>query len=395
MPPGHRVAVVGGSLGGLTTALLLRELGFDVDVYERAPATLVQRGAGIGFLPDAARYLCERAQLPLDTLCVRTSRIRYLDRRGTVIHETAHRYRFSSWNTVYGHLLSLWGRDRYHLDHEMTGWRETGDAVDIRFAHAAPRSADLLVCADGIGSSARARLLPDAQLRYAGYVAWRGTVAEASLPPTIGAAFDDAITYFVFANSHVLAYPIPGPTGSIVRGERLVNFVWYRNYMDGPELDDLFTDGTGQHRQLSLPPGAVAAHHVAELRAVAAARLPDPIAALIQASAQPFLQAIYDLDVPRMAFGRICLIGDAAFVVRPHAAAGTAKAAADAWALAEALKTQATIPQALAAWEPIQLALGRQLLERTQAIGRRSQSDGNWNPADPALLFGLRRSGEQ
>ena len=52
-----------------------------------------------------------------------------------------------------------------------------------------------------------------------------------------------------------------------------------------------------------------------------------------------------------MAFGRACLLGDAAFVVRPHAAAGTAKAAADAWALAEALARDGDVPAALARWE--------------------------------------------
>lgn len=54
-------AIIGGSLGGLTAALLLRDLRNQVDVYERSPAELVQRGAGIGFLPDAARYLVHRA----------------------------------------------------------------------------------------------------------------------------------------------------------------------------------------------------------------------------------------------------------------------------------------------------------------------------------------------
>ena len=94
-----------------------------------------------------------------------------------------------------------------------------------------------------------------------------------------------------------------------------------------------------------------------------------------------------------MAFGRVCLIGDAAFVVRPHAAAGTAKAAADAWALVEAVDRDGDVPEALARWEPGQVALGRQLLERTRRIGRRSQFDGTWVPGDPDLIFGLRAPG--
>src|SRR4029450_583884 len=130
-----------------------------------------------------------------------------------------------------------------------------------------------------------------------------------------------------------------------------------------------------------------------EMRAVARARLPEPIARVVESTAEPFLQVISDVEVPRMAFGRVCLLGDAAFVVRPHAAAGTAKAAADAWALAEALERSSDVPSALGRWEPGQLALGAQLLERTRRIGRRSQFDGTWIPGDPELIFGLRGPG--
>jgi 2,6-dihydroxypyridine 3-monooxygenase len=219
-------------------------------------------------------------------------------------------------------------------------------------------------------------------------------VPEASLDAGTRAALDDAITYYVHANSHMLVYPIPGQDDSVARGGRLINWVWYRNYQAGGELDDLLTDRSGQRRETSLPPGAASERHVAELRAVAAARLAEPLARLVHGTAQPFLQVIYDLAVPRMAFGRVCLIGDAAFVARPHAAAGTAKAAADAWALAEAVQHHpADVGAALAEWEPGQLALGQQLLERTRRIGRRSQFDGNWIPGDPELIFGLRAPG--
>jgi 2,6-dihydroxypyridine 3-monooxygenase len=104
---------------------------------------------------------------------------------------------------------------------------------------------------------------------------------------------------------------------------------------------------------------------------------------------------VVDLAVERMAFGRTCLIGDAAFAVRPHAAAGTAKAAADAWALRDALADHpGDVSAALATWEPGQLALGRSLLERTRAIGRRSQVDNDWRPGDPELIFGLYAAGD-
>lgn len=388
-----RAAVVGGSLGGLSAALLLQDLGVEVDVYERSPAELVQRGAGIGFLPESARYLVERAGVALDRISVATSRIRYLDRRGELVYDGRHAYRFSSWNTVYRELVTRIRPSRYHLDHEMTGWVDGGDSVEVHLAGRPPRRVDLLVCADGVGSMARARLLPAVQPSYAGYVAWRGMVAEACLDGATRAVLDDAITYYVYANSHILVYPIPGADGSVAPGRRLMNFVWYRNYLGGSDLDDVLTDDAGQRREISVPPGAVSERHVAEMRAVAEARLPTPLARVVGSVAQPFLQVVYDIEVPRMAFGRACLLGDAAFVVRPHAAAGTAKAAADAWALADAVEHDDHVPSALARWEPGQVALGAQLLERTRRIGRRSQFDGTWVPGDPELIFGLRGPG--
>jgi 2,6-dihydroxypyridine 3-monooxygenase len=387
-----RVGVVGGSLGGLTAALLLRELGHEVTVYERSGAELEQRGAGIGFLPASSRYLVQRARLDLDEISVSTRFVRYLDRQGRVVHEQDRRYRFSNWNTVYRSLLRCFGRERYLLGHECTDFRQTDGTVHVTRADGSEHEMDLLVCADGVGSRARACLLPEVGPRYAGYVAWRGLVPERELGED-AAPLVDAITYHVLANSHVLVYPIPGMDGSVRPGERLVNFVWYRNYLPGGDLTDLMTDGDGVLHDVSLPPGAARPAHVDEMRAVAAARLPSPIARVVLATEAPFVQAILDVEVPRMAFGRVCLVGDAAFAVRPHAAAGTAKAAADAWELATALATQPDVESALRAWEPAQLELGRNLLERTRRIGRRSQVDCNWTPGDPELIFGLHEPG--
>jgi len=98
----------------------------------------------------------------------------------------------------------------------------------------------------------------------------------------------------------------------------------------------------------------------------------------------------FDLESPRMAFGRVCLIGDAAIGLRPHVAAGQAKACADAWALRDCLaRADGELDSALAAWEPAQLALGHRALARTREMGQSSQFDGTMIPGDPAWKFGL------
>jgi hypothetical protein len=77
-------------------------------------------------------------------------------------------------------------------------------------------------------------------------------------------------------------------------------------------LTDLLTDRNGRRAELTVPSGSVQPRHLTELHSAAGAGLPAPLAEVIRRSAEPFIQLIVDLGVPRMAFGRTCLIGDAA-----------------------------------------------------------------------------------
>jgi len=367
-----RVVVAGGSLGGLTAALWLRDAGCDVDVCERSRTPLRGQGAGIVLNPATVRWLVERAGSGLAGIGLPTPRVRYLGADGGVTAELPHTYRVTSYDTLYRNLLTAFGRERYHLGEEIAS---------------VPDGCDLLVWADGIRSTGRARLVPGAERRYAGYYAWRGTVSPATLSRSTAAVLDDAITYCVLPHGHFLAYPIPTTAAPVL------NWLWYRNVAAGAELAALLTDRTGVRREVSVPPGAVADGPLAGLRAGASA-LPPPAAEAILATAEPFLQPVFDIEVPRMAFGGECLIGDAAFVARPHAAAGSAKAAEDGYRLGVAMRAcGGDVAAALARWEPPQLALGRAVLARTRAAGERSQFSGTWRAGDP-LPYGLHAVGD-
>jgi 2,6-dihydroxypyridine 3-monooxygenase len=385
-----RVSIAGGSVGGLTTALVLRDAGCDVRVFERSSTALQARGAGIAALDTTLDYLLRRGGFQVTEVCSSTGWIRFLNRDGSVQHEQRHRYRFSSWNTIYRSLLSLLDGGRYRLGTEVTGFAEQRGRVTVTLGTGQRVESDLLVCADGVGSAARARLLPAVRPAYSGYVAWRGTVPERDLSPGARTILGDALTYQVLPGSHILVYPIPALDGSLTEGDRLINIVWYVNVAPGGPLDTLMTGRDGVRRPVSLPPGAATEAAVAGLRQAARDQLAEPIAEAVVRAPEPFVQVITDIEVPRMVFGRICLAGDAAFAVRPHAAAGTAKAAADGWALAEELTAAGgDVPAALAAWERRQLTLGRDLLARCREIGDSSQFRGTFRPGDPQLIFGL------
>jgi len=388
------VIVMGGSLGGLTAALSLRDAGCDVEVYERSSRPLTGQGAGIVLNPATVRYFREHAILDLSEVSVGASWVRYIDRDGNIADEKPCTYRFSSYNALYRGLLDCFGTNDYHMGEAVIGFDQDNDGVNVRFASGQSKRCDLLVCADGIRSTARKLLLPNVSPEYAGYIAWRGTVGEAELRPHTFALLREAITYHVMPNSHFLTYPIPVVDRSPGTRQPFVNWLWYRNVPKGPELDALMTDRDGVMREVSLNPGAIQEHHIAKLREDASSMLPPPPVEGVLRTTQPFIQLIFDCEVPIMAFGRVCLIGDAAFVARPHAAAGTAKAAEDGWKLGEAIKeTSGDVVAALRRWEPGQLKLGRGVLARTREAGQRSQFEGTWHVGEP-LPFGLYAVGD-
>jgi 2,6-dihydroxypyridine 3-monooxygenase len=390
-----RAGVVGGSIGGLTAALLLRDLGWEVEVYERSAGALSGFGAGIVSHPSTIRYLEERMGVSVDDVTVECPVHRYVDRTGAILRTDPRLYRFTSWVTLYRALLQGFGEERYNRGEALAGFDQDADGVDVRFASGRAERFELLVCADGISSTARRRLFPGIEPRYAGYVGWRGTVGEDRLSAASFAALRDAMTYQVAGLSHALAYPIPNVDGTVEQGARLINFIWYRNVPEGPALDELMTDRDGYPRPISLQPGAVQERFVERLRADAEAELAPALAEAVVRTEHPFVQALADVEIPRMAVGRVCVIGDAAFAGRPHAAAGTAKAAENAWALADALESGSSdVAARLARWEPAQVELGRRLVARTREMGDRSQVFGTWEVGDPNLRFGLRGPGE-
>ena len=385
-----RAAVVGGSLGGLTAGLVLRDQGWDVEVVERSPIPLEGRGAGIVAHPTTVRYLVEQAGKAIDDIGVPASRLRYLDDDGAIVREQPCAYRFASYFELYRGLLDAFGTEHYHLSTELARLDDRGDDVMLSMVDGQTLTADLVVCADGIRSTGRRIMVPEAKSHYAGYVAWRGTIDRDELGGDAASILRDAITYRILPRGHLLTYPIPGPDGSV-----LCNWIWYRNVPPGHQLADLLTDRNGFRAELTVPPGSVQTRHLEELHSAAYTELPAPLAELVHRSAEPFIQVIVDLEVPRMVFGRTCLIGDAAFALRPHIGVGTAKAADDAWQLGKALlgATASYVPDRLKAWETQQLSVARRAMQRTRAAGQRLQVDGTWGVGEQPP-FGLHVAGD-
>lgn len=389
-----RAVVIGGSIGGLTAALLLRSIGFTVEVYERSSAPLNGRGSGIVLQPDTVRWFTERSSQSLSDLHTSTRYVQYLNRDRGVDYREERAQRFTAWGTFYRALLADLGSEHYNLGESACGFSQTEETVTVRFTGGRTATADLAVFADGTNSIARQRFDPHAALHYSGYVGWRGTHPLRSLSSSARAELRDAITFDVAANSHVVMYPIPGEEGTGPEYQ-LMNYVWYRNVAEGPELTELLLDKRGTPGLISVPPGLVQDRYIEELKDAAAEQLSPAVAEVLIATDQPYLQVVSDVRSDRMAQGRVALIGDAACAARPHAAAGTAKAAADAWTLANALGDACgDVAAALAKWEPAQLELSNSLMRRAIDVGERFQVTNTSTPGDPSLRFGLYGPGQ-
>ena len=369
-PP--RAVIVGGSLSGLFAATTLRAAGWRVDVFERSPQQLDSRGGGLVLQPDVLAAFRHARVAHRGPLGVRSDDRIYLNIDDAVVHRSFMPQTQTSWNMLYIAMRDALPADCIHAGERLVGFRPSGDRVTTLFASGRVETADLLVGADGPRSTVRSLLLPGTEPTYAGYVAWRGLVPEAALNRAAAARLGSA---FVFQQGHdhmLLEYRIPGEDGAVNDGARRWNWVWYRKVAAGAALADLLTDRDGTPHAFSLPPGATRDAPIAALRQDARRLLAPSLRELVLATEEPFLQAILDLAVPRMVFGRTVLLGDAAFIVRPHTAGGAAKAAANALALAQALASGTRdIDARLADWEAGQLEAGASMRAWGVAMGDR------------------------
>jgi 2-polyprenyl-6-methoxyphenol hydroxylase-like FAD-dependent oxidoreductase len=238
----------------------------------------------------------------------------------------------------------------------------------------------VLIGADGVHSTVRRQLLPDVELVYSGYVGWRGMVEERALAPATHAALCHRFAWGLIPGEHILGYPVPGANDDLTPGRRRYSFVWYRPVDAEPALREMKTDATGHLHQDGIPPQAIQPKFVTGLRRDADELLCSAWAEVVRKADQPLFQPVGDLESPCMAFGRIALLGDAAYVARPHVARGAIKAGHDAIALTAAL-TDAPVADGLQRYDAVRRPASLALVTESRRLGayleRRGERTGD------------------
>src|SRR5215475_11930591 len=311
----RRAIIIGGSMSGLFTAAFLRRVGWDIDVYERSPVELVGRGAGITSHPELLEAL-ERSGAGTRELGIEVKRRIAIDREGRVIGERRLRQILTSWDRLQSLLRKTVPRRHYHLGDAFQNFDQDG--------------------CDGIRSAVRAAVAPEVQPVYAGYYIWRGIANEADLAPATLASIFANFTFFLPKGQQVVGYPIPGLDNDLRSGHRRYNFIWYR-VGDAQELKEMCVDEGGRQHRFSVPPSLIRKDLIARMRAEADEIMPPAFLDVLRNVEQPFFTPIYDFASPRLVFGRVALVGDAAATARPHMGFGVAKAGGDALVLGQAL----------------------------------------------------------
>ena len=359
---GKRALVIGGSLGGLIAAHLLRQAGWDAVVLERNGRDLESRGAGVGTHPALIDILRRIDPALGDTIGVEVGKVICLAPEGGTVLERATSRTMSAWSHLYASLRRRLPAEGYRLGKSLQRLEQDRDGVTANFADGSHERGDLLVGADGLRSTVREQLFPAAMPVYAGYIAWRIMLDEAAFPPAIRDQLFDTYAFCLPEGEQLLGYPVPGRNDDTRAGQRAYNIVWYRPVEPTSELVDISTDASGRHHPAGIPPPLIRPDVIARLVADAHRLVAPQLAAIVE-RASPVFQPIYDLESTAIASGRAVLVGDAAFVARPHLGAGVTKAALDAAGLVAALKAcDGDMAAAVARYQRVQLPLGQAMV---------------------------------
>jgi 2-polyprenyl-6-methoxyphenol hydroxylase-like FAD-dependent oxidoreductase len=364
-----RATIVGGSIVGLIAGNILHRMGWDVHVFERTPGVMEGRGAGITILPGLEEAFVA-AGVHQDVYGIELPERIALNLRGEIVAQRRFAQVMTSWRRLYDFLREVFPPERYHAGMTVQRVDQSNAETVAHFADGTQAKADLLIASDGLRSTVRQQLLPEVKPFYPGYIAWRCLVDENAVPAAMQAELFNRYTVCVSPGQQGIGYPVPGPDHSMAPGRRQYNVVWYQPIPED-RLRHLMTDDNGQHHPNGIAPSLLARDVRRQMIEDAHATLAPQFAHVIERARLTFFQPILDQDLPRLVFGRIAIVGDAAFVARPHVAMGIPKGGGDVLELTQALQeTGNDVVAALARFEPKRLRTGSAIVARGRYLGK-------------------------
>lgn len=366
-----KAIIIGGGIGGLTTALSLHEQGIEAHVYEQSQ-TIRELGVGINTLPHAIRELADLGLLDrLDEVGIRTYELIYQNRFGQEVWRdlrgTDAGYDYPQFSIHRGKLQALLlaavrerlGADRVHTGHQLVGFEDDGATVTARFERrdtstTVSAKGNVLIGCDGIHSKVRATYYPDeGPPRWNGLMLWRGAVE--------GEPFLSGRSMIIAGgmNAKFVCYPIYNDPDS--PGRTLINWAVVARLGEGNRPPP---------RRESWNQLGERADVMAHVDGVFELDLIDPVD-LITKTVDFYEFPMCDRDpVDRWSFGRVTLLGDAAHPMYPVGSNGASQAILDARCLAPLLADcGGDVEDALRAYENERLPMTAEIVRQNRTGG--------------------------
>lgn len=320
-----KIIISGGSIAGCTSAILLGRLGLNIKILERS-AGRIKSGTGIT-LPESIINDCIANDLldpdiPRLNINNRSFTRKDLKNEELKFWEQSIRVQALNWADVYKNLRKRINPEYFHTNTEINAVEEITNGWLVKTLSGQEYHADLIIAADGVDSGIRTCLHSNFSPEYAGYVAWRGVINDSSIVERN--AFKEDVPYYVYSNGHILLYKIPSLNYKST-GETLLNWVMYEK-IKSHSLKELMIDNQGKAHTRSLPAGLLTHKHIQYLHELSYKVLPKNISDIVIQTPQPFLQAVFDFQIPEYLSNKIIFVGDAASTLRPHTASGVFKA---------------------------------------------------------------------
>ena len=388
MPKREVISIIGGSMAGLFAAISLRAQGFIVNLYERSSSSLESRGAGIathGELKNIAKFIGK--EFAGESGIISTER-QLLNLSGAATHKREIKQTMSSWGLIYRFLRKSIREEEYHSNHKFLDVQEKNSkTLVIRFENGKELETNWLIGADGMNSTVRGCMDPVSKPTYANYLAWRGLVKETDIEPEVLDALSNKITFGIAPKGHWLGYLVAGAKDSLSVGKRYYNWIWYRGESQASLVKHLIGSDKKYYPN-GIPHHLIKPVVIRKMLTQARTFLAPQLIHLIQKTPNPFLQGIYDFKSSRMTFGRVILIGDAAFTARPHVGLGVYKAAEDAITLAQAMgRPDLNQMESLKHWEKQRVRFGNAAFSWGQDLGSYISSEVDKPPRSNKANF--------
>jgi len=272
------VGIVGGSIAGCLMALELLGAGHRVTVFERSRGEMQGLlGAGLGTPTPMFRTLVERGLVGADLPHLALDEMAFVgqaaggERLGHVALTLPLIFISFHWGDLHRGLRSRVPDDAYRAGQGVSGVSSLDGGAVIRLDDHSEHRFDVVVCAEGYHSQSRTALF-GSEPEYRGYICWRGVLDEREMDA--GELMRSTFARFGCRGMPgSFLYPVPGADGSIVRGERLVNWGCYVP-VAAEKLADFLVDSSGQRHDGTIPPGRLRPEQEHDFRTLARESLP-------------------------------------------------------------------------------------------------------------------------